>query len=230
MLKPPRILLFVASLVGNDRGSVQSKAGEVALAHHGILFFDEFTNFSKSVLESLREPLEDHRILVSRVNAKIVYETKFLFAAAQNPCPCGNLLSKKLECRCSQVELSRYKNRISEPILDRIDLHLQMSDEHTNDTSMSSQQMQENVLNAFVMQKKRGQHELNGKLGEHDTQHFCILSAEAQESLVMAQERLGLTQRSSDKILRISRTIADLEGSTSILKEHLLEALSFRKR
>ncbi len=211
-------------------GSIQSKAGEVALAHHGILFFDEFTNFSKSVLESLREPLEDHQILVSRVNAKIVYETKFLFAAAQNPCPCGNLLSQSLECRCSQLDLSRYKNRISEPILDRIDLHIQMSEEHSNELSMSSEQMQENVLKAFFMQKKRGQSELNGKLAERDTHTFCTLSSEAQESLSMAQMRFGLTQRSSDKILRISRTIADLEECDVISKEHLLEALSFRKR
>lgn len=211
-------------------GSTQSKAGEVALAHNGILFFDEFPNFSKSVLESLREPLEDHRILISRVNAKIAYETKFLFAAAQNPCPCGNLLSRKQECRCSEVDLVRYKNRISEPIMDRIDLHVQMSEEHSNAVSMSSETMHAQVLKAFRMQKERGQTELNGKLNEHDTLVFCIIEPDAKESLTMAHERFGLSQRSVHKVLRISRSIADLQESETITKEHLLEALSFRKR
>ena len=211
-------------------GSAQSRAGEVALAHNGILFFDEFPNFSKTVLESLREPLEDHRVLISRVNSKISYETKFLFAAAQNPCPCGNLLSSTKECRCSQSDIVRYKNRISEPIMDRIDLYVQMSEEHTSQKGMGSKEMFEAVLKAFVMQKKRGQCDLNGKMDEASTERFCLLDADAQESLAMAQSRFGLSQRSVHKILRIARTIADLVEVDTITKEHLLEALSFRKR
>jgi len=211
-------------------GSTQSKAGEVALAHNGILFFDEFPNFSKTVLESLREPLEDQRVLISRVNSKISYETKFLFAAAQNPCPCGNLLSTTKECRCSQNEILRYKNHISEPILDRIDLYLQMSEEHSLERGLSSKEMFVSVLKAFAMQKKRGQSELNGKMDESSTERFCILDEEARESLAMAQSRFGLSARGIHKILRIARTIADLDETEIIRKEHLLEALSFRKR
>jgi len=211
-------------------GSSQSRAGEIALAHNGILFFDEFPNFSKTVLESLREPLEDHRVLISRVNTKVSYATKFLFAAAQNPCPCGNLFSQTHECRCSEIEINRYKNRISEPIMDRIDLYIQMSEEHSKEEGQSSSQMFEQVLQAFIMQKNRGQNELNGKLDEHNTMRFCTLEAQASESLEMAQSRLGLSQRSIHKILRIARSIADLAQSELILQEHLLEALSFRKR
>jgi len=211
-------------------GSSQSKAGEIALAHNGILFFDEFPNFSKTVLESLREPLEDHRVLISRVNTKICYDTKFLFAAAQNPCPCGNLFSQTHECRCSEVEINRYKNRISEPIMDRIDLYVQMSEEHSKEKGLSSKEMFEHVLKAFTMQKKRGQNELNGKLDEQSTMRFCTLNAQATESLEMAQNRFGLSARSIHKTLRIARSIADLAGSETILQEHLLEALSFRKR
>lgn len=211
-------------------GSFQGKAGEIALAHNGILFFDEFPNFSKTVLESLREPLEDHRVLISRVNSKISYETKFLFAAAQNPCPCGNLLSTTHECRCSQIDIVRYKNRISEPILDRLDLYVQMSEESSHESHQNSAQMFEQVLNAFIFQKERGQNELNGKLNEQETLLYCILENDAQDTLEMARHRFGLSHRSIHKVLRVSRSIADLVGSKTISKEHLLEALSFRKR
>jgi magnesium chelatase family protein len=232
LLQYVRIKLFsiFASFFAYDSGSSQSRAGEIALAHNGILFFDEFPNFSKTVLESLREPLEDHRVLISRVNTKVSYATKFLFAAAQNPCPCGNLFSQTHECRCSEVEINRYKNRISEPIMDRIDLYIQMSEESSKEHGLSSAQMFEQVLKAFVMQKSRGQQELNGKLDEHSTMRFCTLEAKAAESLEMAHSRLGLSQRSIHKVLRIARSIADLAQSELILQEHLLEALSFRKR
>jgi len=211
-------------------GSSQSKAGEVALAHNGILFFDEFPNFSKTVLESLREPLEDHRVLISRVNTKVSYATKFLFAAAQNPCPCGNLLSRTHECRCSEAEIARYKNRISEPIMDRLDLYVQMSEEHSKESGLSSSEMFEQVLNAFKMQKERGQEELNGKLSEAETMRHCLLDDEARVSLETARERLGLSARSLHKMLRVARTIADLAQARLITKEHMVEALSFRKR
>lgn len=232
LLQYVKIKLFsiFASFFAYNRGSTQSRAGEIALAHNGVLFFDEFPNFSKTVLESLREPLEDHRVLISRVNTKVSYATKFLFAAAQNPCPCGNLFSQVHECRCSEVEINRYKNRISEPIMDRIDLYIQMSETDSKETGLSSQAMLEQVLKAFVMQKNRGQSELNGKLNEHNTLLFCTLDTAAHESLEMAQSRFGLSQRSVHKVLRIARSIADLAQSETISQEHLLEALSFRKR
>ncbi len=218
-----------ASIFGG--GSKQAKIGEVALADGGILFFDEFPHFQKSVLESLREPLEDHKVLISRVNTKIEYPTKFLFAAAMNPCPCGNLLSRTKECRCSELEINRYKARLSSPLLDRIDLYLQMEEIRPEDESdLTSKEMFEKVLDAFVMQKARGQKEMNGKMDEKDIEKFCGLSPQSEEILQNAIGRYDLSQRAIKKILRVARTIADLARSETISKSHLLEALSYRVR
>jgi len=212
-------------------GSKGAKMGEIALANNGVLFFDEFPHFQKSVLESLREPLEDHRVLISRVNSKVEYKTKFLFVAAQNPCPCGNLLSQSKECRCTELEIQRYKNRLSEPLLDRIDLYVQMSEVGEDDKpSISSKDMFKLVKSAFLAQKRRGQEELNGKMKEKDIERFCVLSPEAVEILKSAIAKFSLTQRGINKILKVSRTIADLENSKDIDKKHILEALSYRKR
>ena len=212
-------------------GSKGAKTGEVALANNGVLFFDEFPHFQKSVLESLREPLEDHRVLISRVNSKVEYKTKFLFVAAQNPCPCGNLLSQSKECRCTELEIQRYKNRLSEPLLDRIDLYVQMSEVGEDDKpSISSREMFKMVKSAFLAQKRRGQEELNGKMNEKEIERFCVLSPEADEILKSAIAKFSLTQRGINKILKVSRTIADLENSKDIDKKHILEALSYRKR
>ncbi len=218
-----------ASIFGG--GSKNAKIGEIALANGGILFFDEFPHFAKNILEALREPLEDNRVLISRVNSKIEYDTKFLFISAQNPCPCGNLLSTKKECKCNKLEIKRYKNSISEPLLDRIDLFVQMSEISPNDTSTySSKEMFEKVLKTFEIQKKRGQKELNGKMSEVEIDKFCQSSSEAKEILHKAIESFGLSFRSVNKILKVSRTIADLEAEDIINKKHILEALSFRKR
>jgi len=212
-------------------GSSKAMMGEVALANNGVLFFDEFPHFQKSVLESLREPLEDYRVLISRVNSKVEYKTKFLFIAAQNPCPCGNLLSSVHECRCSEVEIQRYKNRLSEPLLDRIDLYVQMDEVSTKDRpSMSSKEMFEIVKRAFVKQKERGQKELNGKMDEKDIEKYCKLQDKEEDLLHSAAIKFGLSQRGINKILRTARTIADIEDSNDIKKSHLLEAISYRRR
>ncbi|MDD3463664.1 MAG: YifB family Mg chelatase-like AAA ATPase [Sulfurospirillaceae bacterium] len=211
-------------------GSSHAMAGECALAHNGILFFDEFPHFSKMILESLREPLEDHKVLISRVQSKVSYETKFLFAAAQNPCPCGNLLSNSHECRCSDLEIGRYKNRISEPLLDRIDMYLQMSEETSHEEGLGSNDMFEQVLKAFAFQKERGQESLNGKLSEEETAKYCLCDNQAKETLHVASARFGLSHRGINKTLRVARSIADLICEPTIKKEHILEALSFRRR
>ena len=156
-----------ASIFGG--GSTTAKIGEVALSHNGMLFFDELPHFGKPILEALREPLEDNKILISRVNSKVNYPTKFMFVGALNPCPCGNMLSSKKECRCNDLEISRYKNKLSDPFLDRMDLFVVMNEVTIEDKSdISSQQLHQNVLDAFVMQKNRGQKELNGKLSDED--------------------------------------------------------------
>jgi len=210
-------------------GSGQAKIGEVALAHHGILFFDEFPHFTKQVLESLREPLEDAKVLISRVNTKVTYPTKFVFVAAQNPCPCGHRFSLAKPCRCSEVEIARYKARLSGPLLDRIDLYVQM-DEERGSASVSSETLHQSVLEAFIRQKERGQQELNGKLNDQELTRVCTLAPEAKVVLEKAASRYGLSHRAINKTLKVARTIADLEGSGELMEAHILEALSFRQR
>lgn len=205
------------------------KPGEVALAHNGILFFDELPHFKKDVLESLREPLENNKLAISRVHSKLEYETNFLFIAAQNPCPCGNLLSRTKECRCQDREISLYRSRLSEPLLDRIDLFVQMSEEAQEGEELDSKAMQKRVFEAFRMQKSRAQPMLNGKLDERGIEEFCALDEGCQSLLAQASERFALSYRAQNKIKKLSRTIADLEGAQRIGKAHILEALSFRK-
>ncbi len=216
-----------ASIFGGSNKSI----GEVALANGGEFFADELPHFSKSVLESLREPLQDHKILISRVKDKISYETKFVFVAAQNPCPCGNLFSKTKECRCSELEIKRYKNRISSPMLDRIELYVQMEEIDLKDKAVtSSKEMFKEVLKAFKMQKQRKQSEFNGKLSDSDIEKYCILDKETQNILNNAIIRYELSQRGINNIKKVSRTIADLDESKDIKKEHLMEALSYRMK
>ena len=205
--------------------------GEVGLAHQGILMFDEIPHFSKSVLEALREPLEDSKIHISRVNAKIEYPSKFLFIGAMNPCPCGNLLDDAKECRCSDIEIGRYKNRLSEPFLDRIDLCVVMQNVNADDkASYTSKELHKKVVEAHIFAKNRGQNEFNAKLSDREVEKFCILDEEAKSTLDMAISRFSLSFRGIKKIQKVGRTIADLEGSVAIEKKHVLEALSYRRR
>ncbi len=210
-------------------GSQNAKAGEVALAHLGILFFDEFPHFTKQVLESLREPLEDKCVLISRVNMKVKYPTNFLFVAAQNPCPCGYLLSEHHACKCNELEIKNYKSKLSAPLLDRIDLFVQMDEKRNDKSYHSSKGMQEDVLRAFIFQKKRKQKEFNANLSDRDTKKYCQINQECQGILEKAIIRYGLSQRAINKTLRLARTIADLDASQNIEKGHLFEALSFRR-
>ncbi|MCR4941757.1 MAG: YifB family Mg chelatase-like AAA ATPase [Campylobacter sp.] len=212
-------------------GSSVARIGEVALANGGVLFMDEFVHFDKNIIESLREPLEDHKIHIARVNSKLTYETKFLFAAALNPCPCGKLLSKELSCTCSQNEINRYKSKLSEPILDRIDLYVQMDEISPNDkASLSSKELSARVLDAFKFAKNRGQKQINGKLSDADILNFCNTSKEAKNILDTATMQLHLSQRAIKKTLKVSRTIADLARHETIQKPDILEAISYRTR
>ena len=205
--------------------------GEVALANHGMLFFDELPHYQKSVIESLREPLEDHTISISRVNSKIKYPTKFVFVAAQNPCPCGNLLSSSKECRCSDLEIQRYKNKISDPLLDRIDLYVTMNEVKKEDCSdVNSEELHNKVIEVFKIQKLRGQKNLNGKLSDKEIKKYCILDSDAKALLELSIDRFQLSFRSINKVLKVSRTIADLQNCERIEKKHLMEALAYRKR
>lgn len=204
-----------------------AKPGEISLAHNGILFFDELLNFQKMALESLREPLENNELSISRVNIKVTYPASVLFVGAMNPCPCGNLYSNSKECRCKDMEIRKYRNKLSEPLLDRIDIFVKM-DENKSDEKITSKEIFEKILNAFKMQKQRGQKTLNGKLSDSDIAKFCILKEPEQNLLENATARYGLSYRGRQKIIKVARTIADLNNSNEIKKEHLLEALSFR--
>ncbi|AII15401.1 Mg chelatase-related protein [Campylobacter iguaniorum] len=212
-------------------GSARAKIGELGLANGGVLFFDEFPHFGKQILESLREPLEDNKINISRVNSKVSYETKFIFVAAQNPCPCGNAFSKTALCRCTQKEIDKYQSSVSKALLDRIDVYVAMSDVNASDQpSMSSKEMQSMVLRAFEAQIMRGQSELNGKLSDADIAKFCLLDDEAKGILDKAVSSYNLSQRGINKTLKVARSIADLEGSQTIKKAHILESLSYRMK
>lgn len=218
-----------ASIFGG--GSHKAQIGEVGLAHNGILFFDELPHFSKNVLEALREPMEDRHIRISRVNTKVTYDANFLFVAAMNPCPCGNLFSKTISCRCTDLEMSRYRSRLSDPFLDRIDLYIQMHPTAAEDkSSYSSHEFHTKVRKAFEHQKKRNQKTLNGSLDDSDLEKYCILEEGGQKVIDQAIGRFSLSFRAVSRILKVARTIADIEGIENIQKEHLMEALSYRKR
>jgi magnesium chelatase family protein len=227
--RSPHHTATTASIFGG--GSHRARIGEVALAHNGVLFFDELPHFPKNILEALREPLQDGRVNISRVNSKVKYEANIMFVGAMNPCPCGNLLSKRKECRCTQREIKRYKSRLSDPFLDRIDIFVVMQEISPNDTQdISSTQVKDMVNQAFKMQRERKQIRLNGKLREQEVEKFCKLSLDGERILFSAVEKFGLSNRALESIKKVARTIADLDSSQTIEKKHLLEALSYRKR
>ena len=228
-MRTPHHTATSASIFGG--GSGKAKIGEVALASSGILFFDEIPHFSKNILEAMREPLQDRKVLIARVQNKIEYDADIMFVAAQNPCPCGNLLSKTKECRCSQQEIKRYKNKLSDPFLDRIDIFVVMQEVNSSDTTdITSTNMHKEVIEAFKMQKTRGQKQLNGKLDETEIENICILTQDAKAILDRAIGRFALSHRSIGSVKKIARTIADLNRHENIEKEDILEALSYRRR
>lgn len=210
-------------------GSKEGQIGEVALSSGGILWLDELPHFDKTLIEGLREPLENYRILISRVNSKIDYDADFMFVGSMNPCPCGNLLSKTKECRCKESEIQRYKNRLSEPFLDRMDIFVQMEEfSEAGKSDITSNEMFDNVIKAFSAQMKRGG-KLNSRLSDKELAGLEITD-EATDMLQKAGARFAMSARSSAKTLKVARTIADLEDSIKVEKPHILEALSYRKR
>jgi magnesium chelatase family protein len=228
-MRAPHHSSTLASIFGG--GSHKAKIGEVGLANRGILFFDELPHFSKKVLEALREPMEDNKIRISRVNSKVEYEADFLFIGAMNPCPCGNLLDENRECRCNELEIQRYKNRLSDPFLDRIDLIVVMQNVKSDDQpSFSSKEYHKMVVESHLFAKSRGQKSFNAKLTDKEIEKYCIFEEDAKVVLEKAVERFSLSFRSIKKVQKVARSIADLAQSSLISKEHTLEALSYRRR
>jgi len=228
-IRSPHHTATSASIFGG--GSSKAKIGEVALAHNGILFFDELPHFSKNILEALREPLQDRKVHIARVHNKIEYDADIMFVSAQNPCPCGNLLSKLKPCRCSPIDIKRYKNRLSDPFLDRIDIFVTMSEISSDDVGdISSTDMHDMVIKAFKRQKARKQPKLNGKLNEQELEKFCILDDNANKILVMAIGKFALSHRAIASIKKVAKTISDLNEHNIIERADILEALSYRRR
>lgn len=209
--------------------------GEVSLAHLGVLFLDELPEFSRHVLEVLREPLESGSIHLSRAQGQAEYPARCQLIAAMNPCPCGYLSSTTHACRCTAEQVQRYRSKISGPLLDRIDMHIevpalaaqQLADfrpEHEE----SSLKVQERVLQARVQQHNRGP-QPNAKLTTREIVNFCKLDKAAEQLLTKAMEKLGISARAYHRILKVARTIADLDNSESIQNPHVAEAIQFRK-
>lgn len=228
----PHHTASAVSLVGGGRYPLP---GEVSLAHLGVLFLDELPEFSRHVLEVLREPLESGFIHLSRAQGQAEYPARCQLIAAMNPCPCGYLSSPQHECRCTAEQIQRYRNKISGPLLDRIDMHIevpalaaQQLAEFEPQKEESSLHVQTRVQQARARQQARTPHP-NAKLSTREIVAFCKLEKPAEQLLTMAMEKLGISARAYHRILKVARTIADLADSQSIQNAHIAEAIQFRK-
>ncbi len=230
--RSPHHTMSQVALAGG--GSVP-KPGEISLAHKGILFLDEFPEFSKQTLEILRQPLEDKQITISRVNGTITYPSNFMLVASMNPCPCG-YFGVDNKCSCSDNEVHKYLNKISGPLLDRIDIQIEakpinFDDLHATQKTQSSADIKEQVLNALEIQKRRYKDEnimFNSDLSVNQIDKYCVLGEEEKQILNATFTTLGLSARSYHKILKVARTIADLDGSENINVMHITEAIHYR--
>ncbi len=223
-----------AGLLG---GTANLTPGEVSLANNGVLFLDELPEFHRDVLEALREPLEEGRVVICRASGTMTFPASFMLVAAMNPCPCGFYGDPKRECRCSPAMIQRYRNKISGPLLDRIDIHVEvpavkykeMAGEATGE---HSEKIRVRVEYARVIQRERfaGRDSVpcNARMGPKDIKEYCQLDEESQELLKMAMTELNLSARAYDRILKVSRTIADLDRSEAIESQHLSEAIQYR--
>ena len=231
--RDPHHTISDVALIG---GGSSPRPGEVSLAHNGVLFLDEFAEFSRSSLEVLREPLENGRVTISRAKETVSYPARFTLVAAMNPCPCGNLGNPLKPCTCSPMQVNRYKSRISGPLLDRIDLTVNLNpvkytDWNQKSEGESSGQIRERVIKAREIQRKRfagTPTTANAFMTPKQIKDFCTLPPGADTILETAMRKFGLSARSLDKILKTARTIADLEGKESIETKHLVEVMQYR--
>ncbi len=229
----PHHNISVAALIGG--GQVPSP-GEVSLAHHGVLFLDELPEFPRAALESLRQPLEDGVITVSRVGGKVTLPAQLVLVAAANPCPCGHLGDYRKPCRCTPAQIARYRSRFSGPLLDRIDMHVELPAVKVSDMGLaregpSSAEIRAKVEAARERQRRRFEGSgvsCNARMSTEQLRRWCALSAEGESLLRRAMESLGLSARAWSRILKLARTIADLEGSEDISLSHLAEAVQYR--
>jgi magnesium chelatase family protein len=232
--RSPHHTVSDAGLLG---GGTHPVPGEVSLAHRGVLFLDELPEFHRNVLEVLRQPLEDGVVTISRVAASLTFPCQFMLVAAMNPCPCGYSGDPKHECRCTPLQIQNYRNKISGPLLDRIDIHVEVPTVKYQDlssigTGEPSAAIRERIKNARQVQRQRfkGLRKVhcNAALRPKDIQKHCALKQDAQDMLKMAITELHFSARAYDRILKVSRTIADLDGSVDIQSQHVSEAIQYR--
>jgi magnesium chelatase family protein len=233
--RSPHHTISDAGLIG---GGAIPRPGEVSLAHQGVLFLDELPEFDRSVLEVLRQPLEDQKVTISRAAMSLTFPSSFMLAAAMNPCPCGFWNDPTRECRCSPLQIQRYVGRISGPLLDRIDIHIDVPAvrfrELTGDAPVNTEDsaaIRKRVITARERQRERLSLDgifSNAAMTPRLIHKFCRIDSESEAMLERAMTRLGLSARAYDRILKVSRTIADLEGAAEIQSSHVSEAVHYR--
>ncbi len=235
--RPFRSVHHTASTNGIIGGGSSPKPGEITLAHRGVLFLDEMVEFPRSVLEVLRQPLEDGEVVISRTKHTVRYPAKFMLLGAMNPCPCGYLGDKEKQCTCTEYQINRYQSRLSGPLLDRIDLHVDVprltSEEllNTQPSGENSNDIRKRVVSARKIQAERYKNDgilTNSELTSKLIRKYCQIDKASAELLKIASVKYQLSGRRYDRILKLARTIADLEGSENIQQAHLMQALQYR--
>ncbi len=233
--RSPHHTISDAGLIG---GGIVPRPGEVSLAHNGLLFLDELPEFPRNVLEVMRQPLEDHTVTIARASMSLSFPARFMLAAAMNPCPCGYFNDKSRECTCTPPMIQRYVAKISGPLLDRIDIHIevpavQYKELRSGAAAEGSAQIRDRVLAARDRQcerfKKHGEKIFaNAQMNTRQIRAYCELGPDAERLLERAMQQQGLTARAHDRILKVARTIADLDGADSLTVAHLAEAIQYR--
>jgi magnesium chelatase family protein len=238
--RPFRAPHHTISSVGLTGGGTRPRPGEVTLAHRGVLFLDELNEFQRSALEALRQPMENGYVNISRSIESVVYPARYMFIAAANPCPCGHLNSEKKQCSCTEREVEKYRKRVSGPILDRVDIHIEVPDVETKKLTAEekkkannekSKEIRGRVKKARELQKERFKEEdvfTNSEMKNKQIEKYAFLSKEAEDVLVSASLEFHLSARAYFKVIKVARTIADLDESEEIRIEHIAEALQYR--
>jgi len=229
--RSPHHTISQAGLVG---GGTSPRPGEISLAHHGILFLDEMPEFTRATLEVLREPLESGNVHISRASGNVEYPAQFLLVAAMNPCPCGYFGDRKKQCTCTAQQVAKYVARLSGPLLDRIDLHVNVASINYDEikdhqlVGKGSTELFAEVLSAVAMQEKRCPGLSNARMTATQVEQYCPLTPAAEQVIKLAFDKLGMSMRGYHKILKIARTIADLEQVDAIDRKHMQEAIMYR--